>query len=271
MAQKDSREDDKNIADEAYKRTFATKQQLKEMEAKAADTTVEGDIKSLESHANDSHWKTTDIGKGSDAKTIRVQRGRLGRLRHGSAYAFIIGLIVSGVWFSSVFAPNIIMVNIKEMFTNDLADATIALFTYDKTMLNYKIGHADCGDKDTIKCKLSTMSRQQVKSLEKAGFTVNGDKVTEDNRDDTDPSNDKPESRYKVTSIVFPHDGGTASDADSFEKNTNKSSAMKALVYSVFNPKSSFFMDTRFKDRIKWHYRFCFDTQQPLDWPYSHC
>ncbi len=259
MPEDKNQDDDKNVADEAYKRKFATSKQLKEMEAAAAEKSVDGDVKSLETHADDPHWKTTDVGKDTketdtETKSVSLKRGVLGRVRHGSAYGFIIGIILVGVWFSSVFAPNVILVNIKEMFTNDLTDATTALYTYDKTMLNYKIGHADCGDKDTIKCKLTTMSRQEVKSLEKAGFTVNGDKVTEDNLDDQDQKNNKPESRFKVTSIDFPHNGGSATDADSFEKNTNKSSAMKALVYSVFNPKSSFFMDARYKQRIKWRY-----------------
>lgn len=258
----------RDVADENYKRTFGTSKQLEEMEAAAAASEPESEaatqakqassskekakvLEKQEGASDTAHWRTT---KAADALGGKTKRGIIGRVRHGSAYLFIIGIIVAGAWYSSVFAPNILMVNIKEMFTNDLSDATIALWTYDKKMLDHKLGKADCGTKDSIKCKLSTMSRQQVKALEKAGFTVNGEKVDEDNRDDFDPDNDKTESRYKVTSIEFPHDGGTASSADQFEQNTNKSSAMKSLVYSVFHPKTSFFMDERFKQRLKWRY-----------------
>ncbi len=254
MADDEQNNPSRNVADDAYKRTFKTSKQLQEMESAATEDSKETkDKKSQNSDPDKAHWKTKDIGK-ADKEKVPLRRTPLGRVRHGSAYMFVIGLILLGVWFSSVFAPNIIMVNMKEMFTNDLADATVALYNDQKKLLNNKIGTADCGDKDTIKCKLSTMPRQLVKSLEKAGFTVNGDKVEEDNLDDNDPSNDKPESRYKVTSIVFPHNGGTASSGDSFEQNANKSSGLKSLTYSVFHPKSSFFMDTRYKDRIKWRY-----------------
>lgn len=257
----DQKDTTPDVANDDYEAKFnTTSNRLNKLES-AGDTNEQGDaspedLKDREAHGDDKRWKTSSDNKKDAKKRTEkhVRRGPIGRLRHGSAYMFIVGLILLGVWFSSIFAPNILLVNMKEMFTNDLADATIALYTYDKKMLGNRLGKADCSKKESIKCKLSTMSRQEVKAYEKSGFTVEGDKVEEDNLDDSDPSNDKPESRYKVTSIEFPHDGGTATDADSFEENTNKSSAMKALVYGVFHPKSSFFMDERYKQRIKWRY-----------------
>lgn len=195
--------------------------------------------------------RTTTASQDGHHSRPGIARSVLGKLRRGSAFGFIIGLVVLGVAYASVFAPNVILVNIKEMYTNDLADATVALHVYYKKMLDHKLGKADCGDKESIKCKLSTMSRNQVKAFERHGFTVNGEKLEEDNLDDRDPKNDKPESRWKVTSIQFPHGGGTATDGDSFEKAANKSASMKDLAYSVFNPRSSYFMDERFKTRIK--------------------
>lgn len=257
---------ERDVADEHYKRTFARGKQLEELEEQAAADNPNPDkeepkqggkasanVKKLEENGNGALWRTTSGNKTTTTDT-HIGRRAIGVLRHGSAYGFLIVLLFLGVWFSSIFAPNIILVNIKEMFTNDLSDATIALYTYDKKVLDYKLGKADCGDKESIKCKLTTMSRNQVKSLERAGFTVEGDKVEEDNLDDQDKSNDKAASRYKVTSITFPHDGGSASSADDFEKNAEKSSAMKSLTYNVFHPKTSFFMDERFKQRIKWRY-----------------
>lgn len=251
-----------DVAQSQYEEKFnATSNRLSRLESQSEAPNTESPktpeaLKAEEKNAKDATWKTSTEHKkaAKEQQKKSRQHGLIGKLRKNSAYGFIVGMVVLGVWFSSLFAPNILLVNMKEMFTNDLADATIALYTYDKKMLGNRLGRADCGNKDSIKCKLSTMSRHEVKSYEKAGFTVTGDKVEEDNLDDNDPSNDKPESRYKVTSIGFPHGGGTATDADSFEKNTNSSSAMKALVYSVFHPKSSFFMDERYKQRIKWRY-----------------
>lgn len=259
MANKDS-----NIADEHYKKTFATSKQLEEMEqqaatqddevakAKEASTASSKGVKEREEQQAKDVWKSSISGNGTSA--THIGRSKIGMLRHGSAFAFLVGLVGLGLWYASVFAPNILLVNIKEMFTNDLADATIALYAYDKKMMDHKLGGADCGEKDSIKCKLSTMSRNEVKRFEKAGFTVNGEKVEEDNLDDDDYSNDKPESRYKVTSIEFPHGAGTASSADDYEKIANKSNNLKALAYSVWDPRSSFFQDERFKQRLQWKY-----------------
>lgn len=260
MAKKDS-----NVADEHYKKTFATSKQLEEMEEQAAKQdggesanpnatsgSSSRNIKEREEQQIDKGWKSSVTG--DTTLPTYIGRRKIGIVRHGSAFAFLIGLVGLGLWYASVFAPNIILVNIKEMFTNDLADATIALYTYDKKMMDHKLGGADCGEKDSIKCKLSTMSRNEVKRFEKAGFTVNGEKVEEDNLDDDDYGNDKPESRYKVTSIAFPHGAGTASSADDYEKIANKSNNLKALAYSVWNPRSSFFQDERFKQRLQWKY-----------------
>lgn len=266
------------------------------------------DLKQQEAAGSDAKWKTTAVKKN---KQEPAKKGRFrfagrhgGKLRQGSAFAFILGMLTLGVWYTSVFAPNILLVNIKEMYTNDLSDATIALNTYYWKMMNYKIGRSQCGDKEHIKCRLSTMSRAQKQAFEKQGFTVIGTKVEEDNKDDFQEGNDKPEQRYQVTAILPPAYtniisglasrgmalpsnlfGGDISNlgskvsgelnslikeqTDSFSDPaqympiatgdmlwlyTQISSASKALVYNVFNPKSSFFQDTRFKQRIQSKY-----------------
>lgn len=274
------------------------------------DTKAANDIKKQEESGGDASWKTVAKKKKSD--DIAQKKGKFrfagrhaGKVRSGSAFAFILVFIGLGVWYSSVFAPNILLVNIKEMYTNDLADSTVALDTYYKKMMNYKIGNAQCGETDSIKCKLSTMSRSQKEAFEKAGFTVLASKVKEDNLDDGQPSNDQPESRYQVTAVLPPSyneiidkvtssgtsvlnsimsgnfDAASSSLGSSFGDLGNKqiteyaeglinkapiingdmlwlysqlSSGTKAQVYSVFNPKSSFYMDTRFKQRLKQKY-----------------
>lgn len=210
---------------------------------------------------DDASWKTSATGK-KQKKQQPAKKGKFrfmgrhgGKIRQGSAFGFIIGMLALGVWYTSVFAPNILLVNIKEMYTNDLADATIALNTYYWKMMNYKIGRAQCGEKQSIKCKLSTMSRAQKKAFEKHGFTVLGAKVQEDNRDDFQPGNDLPEQRYQVAAIIPPvKSPGFIATGDMLWLYAQLSSANKSLVYNVFNPKSSFYMDTRFKQRIKSKY-----------------
>ena len=115
------------------------------------------DLKTQEA-TPDTEWKAAikKTGKPADKKgRFRFAGRHAGKLRKGSAFGFIIVLLLAGVWYSSVFAPNILLVNIKEMYTNDLADATIALDTYYKKMMNYKIGRSNCSNQQSIKCKLS--------------------------------------------------------------------------------------------------------------------
>lgn len=216
-------------------------------------------LKQQEAAGSNAEWKTTEITK---SKQNPANKGRFrfagrygGKLRQGSAFGFIIGILLLGVWYTSVFAPNILLVNIKEMYTNDLSDATIALNTYYWKIMNYKIGRPQCGEKEHIKCRLSTMSRAQKKAFEKEGFTVIGSKVKEDNKDDFQEGNDKPEERFQVSAIIPPvKSPGFIATGDMLWLYAQLSSANKSLVYNVFNPKSSFFQDTRFKQRIKSKY-----------------
>lgn len=241
-------------------KTAAEADYEKKFNQRKLGTTDGSDLKAKEA-AGDAGWKTTDVEKKKQEKASD-KKGRFGfagrhagKLRSGSAFVFIIAMLGLGVWYTSVFAPNILLVNVKEMYTNDLADATIALDTYYKKMMNYKIGRPNCGEKESIKCKLSTMSRAQKKAFEKHGFTVLGSKVDEDNLDDGQEGNDKPESRYQVMAIIPPvKSPGFVATGDMLWLYAQMSSANKALVYSVFNPKSSFYMDTRFKQRLKSKY-----------------
>lgn len=289
--------------------TAAESDYEKKFNQKNASTESTKKLKEREASGGDAAWKTTT--KQSTNKTDKKGRfafagRRSGKLRHMSAFSFVIFMIIGGIWYTSVLAPNILLVNIKEMYTNDLADATVALDAYYKKAMAYKIGMSQCDEPTSIKCKLTTMSRAQKKAFEKQGFTVIGTKVTEDNRDDDDAKNDQPESRYKVTAILPPFYTSVISDAamrglsvptnvfksgrldqlgpkvsdavntyikEQVSKATRNpldltpivtgdmlylfaqtSDANKAAVYSVFNPKSSFFTDVRFKQRIKQKY-----------------
>lgn len=169
--------------------------------------------------AGDESWRATKAKASRGFRQKDRQRTgfrflRPGRFRRGSAFLFIIGFVLAGVWYTSVLAPNILLVNVKEMYTNDLADATTALDIYTQLMYSFKIGpgvsgqDCDSGIKDmqqqSIKCKLTTMSRSQKKIFEKQGWIVLANKVYEDDRDDNDKTNDKPESRFIVGGLLPP-------------------------------------------------------------------
>ena len=236
-----------NAADADYEQKFQKRQQKKQL----ADTQA---VRSKE-EAGDASWKTATKKKQKQpAKKGRFgfSGSRNGKLRKGSAFSFIAVVILVGVWYTSVFAPNILLVNMKEMYTNDLADATVALDTYYKKMMNYKIGRADCSEKISIKCKLSTMSRTQKEAFEKQGFTVIGSKVIEDLRDDGLTETDLPQQRYQVTAIIPPiQSPGIIATGDMLWAYSQMSLGNKALVNSVFDSKSGFFQDAKFSQRLK--------------------
>ncbi|HUO61877.1 MAG TPA: hypothetical protein VMT96_00290 [Candidatus Bathyarchaeia archaeon] len=243
------------------------------------------DIKDQEK-SPDATWKTDTKKKRADIKndSKATKKGRFGfvgrragAVRSGSAFMFVIAMIGLGVAYTSVFAPNILLVNIKEMYTNDLSDATIALDAYYKKMMNYKIGHSNCGDQQDIKCKLSTMPQALVNSFQKYGFTVLGTQV---NTSSTDAGQQKQcqqsptggigtggissgntdgsiqNCRYQVSAIIPPANANPIPIAtgDMLWAYSKLSSANKALVYGVFNPKSSFFMDKKFQEELKEKY-----------------
>lgn len=230
--------------------------------------TEEADDLKDQEESPDSEWQTNVKDKklkDQDAKIEKTsgrgknKRGRFGfigrhagSIQNGSAVVFILGVLTFGVWYTSIFAPNIILVNVKEMYTNDLADATTALSTYYWKMMNYKLGHSNCSEKKSIKCKLSTMSRAQKKAFEKQGFFVMGSKVQEDNKDDMQPGNETAESRYQVSAVIPPFYAFPTPIfmGDMLYAYSQISSQTKSLVYSVFNPVSSFFQDARFQQRI---------------------
>lgn len=323
---------EQTAAESSYRKKF-TRSDAK----KSAQKDTEA-IKKQES-TGDATWKTAtkDTNTRSNKKgRFAFAGGKSGKLKQGSAFLFLFGLIAAGVWYTSVFAPNILLVNIKEMYTNDLADSTTALQIYTQIAHFNKIGPMsgqDCIDgqpmnAQPIKCKLTTMSRSEKQAFERQGFTfgfgqinlggaqVNGDvavkKVYEDNRDDGDSSNDLAESRYKVYAILPPNykqvvdslttvgastlmrsiQGGDSSglpsgvssavdqllnplkDASQSPQEmlngilsmapitsgpqlwlySQLSSTTKAQVFSVFNPRSSYFADEKFKERIKTRY-----------------
>ena len=158
-------------ADKDYDQKFnRTGKHLKSLEAEAAAQPT--DAKSVK----EQETNVAKLAKPSKpaAKKVPLAKRLSRSIRHKSAFAFIVGLLLLGVGYSTIFAPNIIMVNMKELFTNDLADATVALYTYDKKMVANRIGKSDCGEPDSIKCKLSTMSRNEKKAFERAGFIING-------------------------------------------------------------------------------------------------
>ena len=250
MKPKTQKDGSYNAGDADYESKFAsTPDDLKARENDAATGEKAGDIKNREKNTKGLYKPSGTSKKGAVKQPLKLRLKQ--NIRNKSAFTFVVVALVAGVFYSSLFAPNILLVNMKDMFTNDLADATTALAAYTPKMIGYKIAKADCGDKKSIKCKLSTMSRAQVKQMQRHGFQVIGTKIEEDNRDDMDYGNDKKEeSRYQVGMIVFPN-GMVAIDEFSYAIAADSSENIRYLANGIWNPRSSYFHDKKFQQRIK--------------------
>lgn len=204
---------EKTAAERDYEKKFRS--------GEAKDTNDPDNLKSQEKEGDTSWQSQKDSLRskrhGSTKKgrlqNIRSALSRPGKLKKGSAFAFILGFIVAGVWYTSILAPNILLVNLKEIYTNDLADSTTALDIYSQIMFTYKIGPLagqDCKreskpSEQPITCKLTTMSRTQMQAFENQGWVVFAERVYDDKKDDRDKSNDaKEESRFIVRALLPP-------------------------------------------------------------------
>ena len=250
MKPKTQKDGSYNAGDADYESKFAsTPDDLKARENDAATGEKAGDVKNREKNIKGLYKPSGASKKGVAKQPLKLRLKQ--NIRNKSAFAFVVIALVAGVFYSSLFAPNILLVNIKDLITNDLADATTALAAYTPKMIGYKIAKADCGDKQSIKCKLSTMSRAQVKQMQRHGFQVIGTKLDEDNKDDMDKGNDKEkESRYQVAAVVFPN-GMVAIDEFSYAIAADSNENIRYLANGVWNPRSSYFHDKKFRERIK--------------------
>lgn len=214
-AEKDYESKFNRVSSDGKFRTASEDSSLKDQEAHPDEAWKDG-AKSKSKTEQDAKI-TKNPKKPSKARFGWVGR-QAGKLRSGSAFMFVITFLLMSVVYTSTLAPNIILVNLKDMYSSDLSDTSVALMDYYWKMLNFKIGPMsgqDCGDANgndaanpegTIKCKLSTMSRGMKENFEKQGFLVLGTKVTNDKRDQGDGNDNgpQPESRYKVMGILPP-------------------------------------------------------------------
>ena len=218
-------------------------------------------VREKEEHP-DSLYKTSRPGSDNT-----LARGFLGKLGAGSKRfgpsGGIIGLLLFGIiglGGGSTFLASSLLINIKEVFHNDRADATRVNNFFSRASLSYKMGKnagTGCG-KIAIKCKLSTFSEKQLQDYQKYGFTLEGEELDETGKPtgrsidqvNADAKEGKaPQTtgikRYKIKSITFP-DSTKVVDASSFYGHTQAYIQMRIRAVKAFNPKASFYNNKKF-------------------------
>lgn len=192
----------------------------------------------------------------------------------------ILVLLMAGVGGSSIGLASSLLINIKEILHNDRADGTRTNRLFSRAFWSNKFNSQDsaCKSGIEIKCKLSTMSKEDVKQLLAEDFKVTGaeidpktgqptgDRIENDkslqpgaqqstnntNTSSTQTSN--PDARVSIEKIEFP-DGKTVTSGKEFYDHADKNISAMRTSERAFNSKSSFYLNKFFDSKVlgKWN------------------
>jgi len=140
--------------------------------------------------------------------------------------AGIFGAITGGgsIMFSLFLIPAGLSTALDRIMTNDASDSTRMNILTNRAFLSAIIGKADCSTK--IKCRFTTMDKEQVDKWKAAGFTV-------------EPNTPDKDGRYRVTSMQFPDDGPKFTNSKDFFAYVDGNVSARQHVDNVVNARSS--------------------------------
>jgi len=146
--------------------------------------------------------------------------------------AFLFGGAGLGLFFLS---PGLLLVQMKEVFTNYGSSSSRAAIPRYNKMLQYTIGNPKvdtaCNKSaSSVKCRLGTMSDTQKKAYEKAGFKINGKDYN---------------GRIRVTDVEFP-DGHKESTGNGFIRYSKRNIAAASAAKKAHNPATKVYNGVRF-------------------------
>jgi hypothetical protein len=161
-------------------------------------------------------------------------------MKKGPLGGIILLLAAGGIGISGLLSPALLLIQMKNVFQNDLNDAGTALSVRTQVMLSKKIGNVKNGFSESstgkcgIKCKFGTVSDTLVRNLEAKEFKV---------------KTEQKYGRHIITSITFP-DGHTATNGKAFNE-AMKDPARASSFNKVFNSKTAYFLNSKFGSIIK--------------------
>lgn len=192
-----------------------------------------------EREENAGGWQDNVSGNqpSSDKSSISL-KSRL--MKKGPLGGIILLLVAGGIGISGLLSPALLLVQMKNIFQNDLNDAGTALSVRTQVMLTKKIGNTKNGFSESsdgkcgIKCKFGTVSDTLVRNLDTKGFKVETEQKF---------------GRHVIKSMTFP-DGHTVSNGKDFQA-AMKDPARAASFNRVFNSKIAFFLNSKFGSILK--------------------
>jgi arabinan endo-1,5-alpha-L-arabinosidase len=144
-------------------------------------------------------------------------------------------------------SPGLLLVQIKEVFTNYSADASRAAPMRYQKLMNYTLGNKKvdkvCAKKPSgVKCRVGTFSDTQIRDYERAGFKLNGVKVEEN-------------GRTIVKTVQFPDDengkpGRIVKTGRQYQRELRRSVRSSSLALRAYNSATQVFNGSRFSKNV---------------------
>lgn len=175
----------------------------------------------------------------------------------------IIGVLLIGLFGiggSTFGLASSLLINVKELLHNDRADSTRFNRVMSRAAFSNKFngqGEGGCASKITIKCKISSMSRNDLKRYHDQGFKITGIEVKPDGTEtgnrvengDTSKLENDESTRIKIQQVEFP-DGEKSTTGKAFWEHADSNIEARRWAERSSPSKSSFYLNKFFSDRI---------------------
>lgn len=175
----------------------------------------------------------------------------------------IIGVLLIGLFGiggSTFGLASSLLINVKELLHNDRADSTRFNRVMSRAAFSNKFngeGEGGCTSKITIKCKISSMSRNDLKRYHDQGFKITGIEVKPDGTEtgnrvengDTSKLENDESTRIKIQQVEFP-DGEKSTTGKAFWEHADNNIEARRWAERSSPSKSSFYLNKFFSDRI---------------------
>lgn len=193
------------------------------------------DIKKLEERAGQSNADIEHEFEASRAPVRKKVNFTKGAALMTTATVLI---VVVGIVGSIIFAPSLMLVNMKEQIANDLNDAGGAYYIFTHKVLGAQLGGDSCDD-ETINCKFKTMSNMLKDRFEDYGIDVKAEENSQ--------------GRFKSAKLTLPS-GANISNENQLMETVKANNRDTYSLHNVITPRGGLYHDRKFPDRL--HSRF---------------
>ncbi len=188
----------------------------------------------------------------------------------------VVGLILFamvGIMGGSAGLAGTLLVNMKEIFHNDRSDASRTNRLYSRAFLanKFKKDNGNACQKSKIVCKMSTMSKQDIKTYQENGFKIEGSEIDADGNntgkrveddkslrpgataDSANPDNPgdahDPKARVSLERVTYP-DGKQVTNGKEYYAHADKNTSALRSAEKAFPSRSSFYLNKFFTNKV---------------------